>query len=181
MPGARAAVDVARVSGQVVFLSDTPMPGWFLRELLERSGLWQEGDRVYCSADRVSKTHGGGLYDVAARDLGIATAQIRHTGDNLFSDVAEARLRGVVATTTAAGRLNRYESILEREAVVSDHLASHLAGASRLARLRAGAEGIEPVLAAVAAGVSAVARGLRRLARAAGRAARPASYALRGA
>ena len=156
VPGACEAVAAARASGPVVFLSDTPMPGWFVQELLTRAGVWDEDDRLYCSSEHgVSKSRGGGLFDVAAADLGVPTPCMHHTGDNPYSDVAEARTRGVVASEAPAGRLNRYEWILEREATASGGVSSYLAGASRLARMRATGEGIDPVLAAGAAGVAA--------------------------
>lgn len=155
VPGMVERVRAARQAADLVFVSDTPLPAVFLTELLASAGLYLPGDRVFSSADEgATKAHGGALFEVVARELGRSPADFRHTGDNAFSDVAEARLRGWTATHLSSGSLNRYEETLERYAAASDGISSGLAGASRLGRLRARVDGVAPAMASVAAGVA---------------------------
>jgi len=156
VPGAAAAVERARAGGdgRIAFVSDTPLPAGFLVELLEAATIWRRGDRVYVSGEAGGSKFDGALFDIARADLKVAAAELEHTGDNPYSDVRMARARGWRAQAAPAARLNRYEELLEHHAPSTDGLASRLAGASRLGRLDAVGAGVEPALAAVAAGVA---------------------------
>lgn len=156
VPGAPAAVEGARAKsgGPLVFVSDTPLPAEFLVELLEAAGLWRTGDRVYASGEQGVSKFDGGLFDRVREDLGAPAGECEHTGDNPYSDVRMARSRGWRAQATGDARLNRYEELLEDHAAATDGLTSRLAGASRLGRLDAARAGVDPAVAAVAAGVA---------------------------
>jgi FMN phosphatase YigB (HAD superfamily) len=158
VPGAPDRLEAARAAvegGRIVFVSDTPLPEAFLVELLERGGLWRPGDRLHASADSGGSKSAGDLFGAVAAELGVAPDAIAHTGDDPHSDVRMARAAGWRATHAPEARLNRYEHLLERDAAATDGLTSRLAGASRLGRLEAVAAGVDPALAAVAAGVGA--------------------------
>lgn len=157
VPGVAARLEEARASGaRVVFVSDSPLPGAVVAELLDAAALRRPGERVYSSADTgLRKAAGGALFDHVAHDLGVEPGTVRHTGDNLRSDVATARLRGWDAEPARGASLNRFERLLEAGAPVSDGVTSLLAGASRRARLQAVLDGVPPDRASVAAGVVA--------------------------
>ncbi|HVH94502.1 MAG TPA: HAD family hydrolase [Nocardioidaceae bacterium] len=155
LPGAVEMVDAVRTSSDaLVFVSDTPHTERFLSHLLNDLGVARPADRVFTSADRrVSKT-AGGLFRAVAEDFGAAHRFI-HVGDNRRSDLAAARIEGWSSSLATGGRLSRYEQLLERHAAETDHLASWLAGASRLARLEGQTRGVSTPIAQVAAGVLA--------------------------
>ncbi len=155
VPGAveRLATARRRTGRGVVFVSDTPLPEAFLRELLAHHHLLEPGDQLFGSADRGADKHGGGLFDVVAAELGERPEDIEHVGDNRHSDVVQARRHGWRAHHDARGSLNVHEELLERSASDTDGVSSRLAGASRLARLDAVHRGADPALAALAAGV----------------------------
>jgi FMN phosphatase YigB (HAD superfamily) len=155
LPGAVEMVAEARAaSDALVFVSDTPHTERFLTQLLTDLGLALPADRVFTSADRrVSKT-AGGLFRAVGEDFGPGHRFV-HVGDNRRSDLAAARIEGWSSSLATGGRLSRYEQLLERHAVETDHLTSWLAGASRLARLEALERGTSPPIAQVAAGVLA--------------------------
>lgn len=178
LPGAAAMLAEARERGRVVFVSDTPHSEDVVRELLDAAGLWADGDRVFTSSARGATKSRGGLFAVVAAELGLdGDAVVVHAGDNHRADLASPRLEGWSSRLLPAGRLTRYESMLERHSAESARLTSWLAGASRLARLEARGHGVPTAVADVAAGVTAPmlvgyalwvlgqarARGLRRL------------------
>jgi FMN phosphatase YigB (HAD superfamily) len=155
LPGAVEMLAAARASSDaLVFVSDTPHTEPFLSRLLVELGVALPGDRVFTSADRrVSKT-AGGLFRAVEEELGPAH-RFTHVGDNRRSDLAAARVEGWSSSLAPGGRLSRYERLLERHAVETDHLTSWLAGASRLARLEGQMRGVSRPVAEVAAGVLA--------------------------
>lgn len=157
VPGALDEITRARSNGrgQIVFVSDTPLPAAFLVELLAGAGAWRAGDRIYASAEVGASKYEGNLFDWVRNDLGVQASNLEHTGDDAHSDVRMARSRGWLARQLGAARLNRYEGILERHAPMTDGLTSYMAGASRLARAEAISEHTEAALADVAAGVAA--------------------------
>jgi FMN phosphatase YigB (HAD superfamily) len=154
MPGARALVGAEREAhGPVIFVSDTPYDETFIRELLDRAGLCQPGDRVFTSADRGHSKSAGGLFRAVGAELGDTAASFLHVGDNPRADLAAPRTEGWDSRLRAAGALTRYERTLEDHAGAVGPAASWLAGSSRLARLEALETGTSEAIAAVAGGV----------------------------
>lgn len=77
----------------VVVTSDMYLPRSFFDELFRRHGL--RPSAVFVSSERnATKRDRGALFDIVARELGIAPARILHIGDNALSDIARAQERG---------------------------------------------------------------------------------------
>lgn len=158
VPGAAEMIASARAGspgGRVVFLSDTPHTGALLRELLQAQGLLVDGDAVFSSADVGASTSRGGLFTAVAVELGLPAGRFRHTGDNLRADVHAARAEGWSGVHRPQAQLDRYEKLLDQRPGETVGFGAWLAGASRLARLRAAGRGVPAALAEVAAGVTA--------------------------
>ena len=69
VPGAEQLLAAGRANspdGSVVFVSDTPLSGSFVGELLERQGLLAAGDRVFTSSDLGVSEACGGLFTAVA-------------------------------------------------------------------------------------------------------------------
>lgn len=156
VPGAAARLADLRTDTRhgVVFISDTSMPAEPLTALLTREGLFVAGDRLFTSSAVGASKQEGGLFDVVAAELGVAGDALHHIGDSRSSDLAHARLHGWNAELDTRAHLNGHERRLDREGTATDGLAPRLAGASRLGRLAAGADGVDVSLAAVAGGVA---------------------------
>jgi len=158
LPGVVEQVAEARTDAdQVIFVSDTPHRAAFLRELLERAGLATPDDLVTTSSSGPHSKSKGGLFRAVAQEVAqeVGEADFVHVGDNRHGDVATARLEGWQGTWAPEGKLDRYETLLEKHAQETDHLTSWLAGASRLARLEAQAAGVAKPIAEVSAGAFA--------------------------
>ncbi|RQS54105.1 hydrolase [Burkholderia sp. Bp8986] len=77
----------------VVITSDMYLPRAFFDELFRRHGLRPSG--VFVSSERnATKRDRGALFDIVARELGVAPARILHIGDNPMSDITRAQERG---------------------------------------------------------------------------------------
>jgi len=125
---------------RVIFISDMYLPGWVVRQMLKDHGFLASDDtasddEVYVSAD-VGLTKGSGrLFPYVCDQLGIAPAQLHHTGDNRYADVRAAQRQGVEATLFTQGDPTRYEQGFRAELVGDDWMRSHLVGLSRAVRL----------------------------------------------
>ena len=132
---ARAQVEAARARGErVVFVSDMYLSSPFIREQLERLGVWREGDACYVSCEQ-GHAKGNGLYRKVVAQEAVQPRQMRHSGNNMRDDVQAARRAGVTAEPFEACTLNRFEQVLESHAFATEGLSSVLAGASRAARI----------------------------------------------
>jgi hypothetical protein len=152
IPGATELLDEARREGDsLVFVADTPYAAHFVGELLDLHGARRPGERVFTSADEGVSASAGGLYRAVGVRLG-PVASVLHTSAHR-RDVAAARLEGWDAVRAPQGALTRYERLLARHDTSSDHVASWLAGASRIARLEAVVAGVPITIAAVASAV----------------------------
>ena len=140
-----------RTGRGVLFVSDTPLPTDFLQGLLEREGLFVDGDVLFTSADRGQSKQDGALYDHVRAEQGAAPADFKHTGDDNEADVVHARQHGWQASLRTNARFTAAERRLDAAAVSTDGLGPRLAGAGRLGRLRAVAEGAEPEISAIGA------------------------------
>ena len=173
---------IARLHGQgqsVVFISDTYKPAAFLRDALERNGLWKEGDRLYASSEEGTTKRSGGLFRVALERERLRPGDLVHAGDDDWADRISPRKIGLNAEPFADTRLNRHEQAIATPAGMDPLFRSRLAAASRLARLSrfgfetpaartlwdVGASVVGPLLAGYVAWCLAEAgkRGIRRL------------------
>lgn len=137
VPDGLAAVEDARHAGKRVrFLSDMYLPEGFVREQLQTHGLWVEGDMVLVSGEMKASKQTGRLYDVVARRERVAPGRITHVGNDKRIDVVSARRRGVSAVHLPAANLTDDEAALDAAAAPTEGLATAMAGAARLARLR---------------------------------------------
>ena len=129
---------IARLHRQgqpVVFISDTYKPAAFLRDMLERNGLWKEGDRLYASSAEGTTKRSGGLYRVALERERLRPGDLVHAGDDDWADRLSPRKIGLNAEPFAEAHLNRHEQAFATQAGTDPILRSRLAAASRLARL----------------------------------------------
>lgn len=153
----RHLVEQSRVvHGRAVFISDMYLPVEFIQQQLESHGFWQEGDRLFVSHAHGCSKRTGKLFEYVASALEIPVTGITHYGNSAKVDVRGARKAGAVGHLIDTGNPNRYEIALQKYRHESDGLTSAMAGASRLARSRASADGKgDPALVDVAAGVVA--------------------------
>ena len=99
----------ARQRGQqVIFVSDMYLPGEFIRQLLEKHGLWLAGDRLYVSHEHGMAKHGG-LFRKICQEMSLLPDQVQHIGDNLRSDVLAPRRLGIRTAHFRATEFTRYE------------------------------------------------------------------------
>jgi FMN phosphatase YigB (HAD superfamily) len=140
VPGARERLNRARqASERVAFLSDMYMDSAHLGGMLRRHGLTAGGERVYVSCELGCGKDGGGSFRVMMEQESIGPAAVLHRGNDVRLDVRGARAGGVRSEPFLEGNLNRFEELLEAQAVATDGLSSVMAGAARLARLQVGA------------------------------------------
>ena len=156
VPGAAAKVAQARerTGRGVVYLSDSPLPADFLHDLLAREGLLRAGDDVLTSAGIGSSKQHGGLFDAVAERLGVAAAQLWHSGDDRWSDGAHALERGWRVTLDRSAHLAGRELPLAADGPATDGLGPRLAAAARVARLRGRIAGLQPGLTSIAGTVA---------------------------
>jgi FMN phosphatase YigB (HAD superfamily) len=138
----------------IVFISDTPLPTDFLRDLLVREGVFCKDDQLYTSSALGASKQEGALFDVVAARLGVPPAQFVHVGDDSWADLAHGRMHGWNATLDTRARFTGREHDLDQQAVATDGLGPRLAGAARMSRLTAIADGIDPGLARIAGAVA---------------------------
>lgn len=133
-PGVRL-LDRARSQGRsIVFTSDTYLPTEFIEDLLKRHVGLQPAERVLTSVDSSASKRHGSLFEVVLAETGASPREVIHIGNDLSSDVLQAKNHGLTARFEDAGNLNGYERVLERHVQGSGGLSSIMAGASRLTR-----------------------------------------------
>ncbi len=131
VPDALSALDRIRaVVGGIVFVSDTERSSQLLTDLLERHGLFREGDRLVASCEVGVTKSEGGLYDLIWRDR---PNTVWHLGNHNWSDGVQAAAHGYEPFDLPSGNLSRYESALCKH---SGGMGPVLGGAARSARLQ---------------------------------------------
>lgn len=143
-----------RTGRGLAYLSDTSLPHELVQQLLVREGLFVAGDVLYTSSAAGASKQDGALFDLVAADLGVPAPAISFRGNDRWSDVANGRLHGWQAALEGGAEFDAHERRLDAEAVTTSGIGPRLAAASRMGRLRAVEEGIEPALAAIACGVA---------------------------
>jgi len=156
VPGAAARVRAARAgTGRgVVFVSDTSLPAGFLERVLRREDLFQDGDEVVASAEVGSSKQHGALFDAVADRLGHPPGELRHHGDDRWSDGVHALERGWQVGLDGSAHLTGRERLLAGAGPATDGLAPRLAAAARTARLQGRLDGLDAGLTSVAGTVA---------------------------
>lgn len=129
------AVEDARVKGlRVAFVSDMYLREQFLRRLLEREGLWREGDLVAVSCEWKASKANGRIWEPLLAKLGVAPREVLHQGDNPHSDVESPRRAGLSSVRLGTAESSRWEEAPEGSGVAGIRSYGGLAALSRLAR-----------------------------------------------
>ena len=130
------AIDLLKAAeGRRIAVSDMYLPSDVVRSLLAQAGLEELLTDVVVSADHgITKSDGHLFHELLTR-FGVSARDIRHTGDNIGSDVKVPRLLGLDAEHASAASLNRYEQSWDASRYDNGGLGALVAGASRLARL----------------------------------------------
>lgn len=96
MPEGRALFEAAISKGNpVVLVSDMYLPRDFLEGLLQSCG-YAGWTRCFVSCEFGATKAKGTLYGVVAREMDIKPSEMLHIGDNLKSDIIQARRAGVI-------------------------------------------------------------------------------------
>jgi predicted HAD superfamily hydrolase len=158
VPGAKERIAEAMQQGKVIYLSDMYLPSTFIEGQLKKYGFWTRDSSLYVSSDwRCSKTDGS-LFRVALQREGLPARCALHVGNNPHSDIQSAKKLGLRTRLYSGCALNRYEKILQAASSETESISSFMAGASRLARLKAADRercDYNRALSEVAAGVAA--------------------------
>jgi predicted HAD superfamily hydrolase len=136
------AENVGKVNGlvesdeKVIFLSDMYLPKDFIWELICEHVVDCPKEHVFVSGELGLSKHTGHLYSYVIERYGINPSQLRHFGDNPYSDVQVPTQLGVNAVHYRGSHPTRNER-LPRPRNRAPVVLSSMRGTARAARLRA--------------------------------------------
>lgn len=81
----------------ITFISDMYLPTSFIRNKLQSTGLYTEGDHLYISGDIGKAKSTGHLFEYVRHDLHAEYCQWMHQGDNRHSDYKVPKKKGIKA------------------------------------------------------------------------------------
>lgn len=122
-------------AGTALVLSDTYLPAGDVLTLLDQSGVAVPQDRLHTSSQSRKTKRNGELFAHALRDIGASPRKVLHVGDNLSSDLRQARAAGLTVAPYLAGRPTRFERQLHKALASTGLLGSVMAGSARATRL----------------------------------------------
>ena len=129
-------IRLARERGQrIIFISDTYLPGAFVKSQLLRHGVAFEGDGIYVSSDVGFTKRSGNLFREVLKREAITADAIHHYGDNLQSDYIIPRDLSMGATIIKKPELNKWELALLGRRAADKEFAIRLVGNMKLFRI----------------------------------------------
>lgn len=129
------AVQAARGDGrQIAYVSDMYLEEDFIKKILKREGLFEDGDLLAISGEWKASKARGTVWKPLIEALGVAPAEIFHQGDNPHSDVESPKRAGIPSQRLGTAEVSRWEQ--PPEGKTADDLIRHggIAALSRLAR-----------------------------------------------
>ena len=89
----RKIMECRKAGHKIAFISDMYLSCVFLRDILIKEGVFEEGDGLYVSNDRKARKDTGELYDIVQKDY--SPQKWFHYGDNKYSDHIIAQKKGI--------------------------------------------------------------------------------------
>lgn len=126
---------------KVIYVSDMYLGEDLVRKILKKNNIYRDGEEIFVSCDYGVTKHGGKLFEVIMKRMGLDKSQLHHFGNSYSTEIKGARQIGISSTYLTEANLNRYETYLS---MVSDNFRlkteeaikfSMMAGASRYSRL----------------------------------------------
>lgn len=156
VPGMPEHLAEVRRSGPVVFVSDMYLREATILNILQRCGLWKEGDRLLVSSEAKLWKKDGRLFRRAMELCQARASECCHHGNDRVVDIDGAAKASLPSRFIGQANLNAREAYWDALGPVSNGLGSSIAGASRLARLEVAKENPDRArLAEVAVSVAA--------------------------
>lgn len=131
----REIEELRRTGERIVFISDTPLPSGHLRDLLEKWGFAEPGDRVYVSSDVGFRKTSGRLFRHVLEAEGLDASELIHRGDHQVADISSPQTLGIQVDPFSDAELNRYERMMLTDGSGDRSVRSRIAGVSRATRL----------------------------------------------
>lgn len=94
LPGMKPILAKLKDGYKIIAASDTYLPMWMIKELLQQAGLADLIDTIYCSCDYKLNKGSGRLFKKIADSEGIDMSGLLHIGDNFLSDYFVPRTTG---------------------------------------------------------------------------------------
>ncbi|MFR9566892.1 MAG: hypothetical protein SNH13_06515, partial [Rikenellaceae bacterium] len=126
-----------REGAEICYISDMYLDEAFLRMVLSREGIIDEGEKIYVSSQYKATKASGKLYDVVRCEL--SPTAWTHYGDNSHSDIKMARRRGIKARYVDSRFTQEERYLMERfRPLRRGYIYSSIVGAMRSVRLLLG-------------------------------------------
>ena len=109
---APALARIRAVGASITFLSDTDRRAETLREILERAGIFVDGDRLIASCEAGATKSDGDLYTQTWPQGSFEPGEVWHVGNDLWSDVTMADQAGLIGLAITAAEPTRYEKVM---------------------------------------------------------------------
>lgn len=122
--------------GKIIYISDTYLPAFFIEQQLERYGFLDDKDFCFVSSDYKKTKRSSSLYREVIDNLGISPKKITHHGDNLDSDVLQAKACGLNTVHIQNAHLNSREKEIGKNLInISPSEVSKIIGSMRASRV----------------------------------------------
>lgn len=143
----RSLIEDCRRRGKVAFISDMYLPDEMIRGILERYGLFQEGDSLYISGSSGYSKKTGNLFKYVKEKENVRSIHWHHYGDNFLSDYINPMLLGIKTTRIKHGYTCYEQQWIKDSLYVKDKwVFKTFAGLTRSVRLKNGLSNKEEFL-----------------------------------
>ncbi|RUT00240.1 hypothetical protein DSM106972_076880 [Dulcicalothrix desertica PCC 7102] len=123
-------------NSRIIYMSDMYLPKNVIQDFLVKNNVWAKDSKLYISSEIEASKATGELFPYCLKQELIKASDLVHIGDNLNSDVKQAKKQGIKVEPFTQTHLNRYEQLIADEQRLPLRFRSLLAGISRLTRLQ---------------------------------------------
>lgn len=126
----RKVQSLHQTGSRIIYVSDMYLPSSVIAQLLDKCGFPLTSTTIYVSGELGITKHSGDLYNYIIQQEKVLPSSILHTGDNPYSDIKQAKKRGIRTSFINQPGTHKYQENYKKNSLTNRFYSREVFGIS---------------------------------------------------